>query len=339
MHWYVGTLKMSFTIRLLTGEGHLPIHRQMVNTIRHAISSGLLKPRDQLPSVRELAISLNVAPNTVARAYAELGREGLTENVAGRGTFVRELMPGQPHGRTSDAAAFDILRPALLTLSAMGLSADEIINATRKLLVEGPVVLGVVGTSARGAAKWCRILERELKDFWIATVPVVLSEFTDDREAVLEKLKDASYVFTLLTGYSTIRASLEGTAKQVLPLITDLSMNSHRALSQLPPNGRIGLVSEDIYINSVFEVLANYTNVAGITRVRENDRDGIERLLNTMDVVVYTFASGEIVEALPPTACRLLPLEYQLGQDNIKSIIEAVAVYSKPAASPAARRA
>lgn len=61
----------NLTINLLKGPGHLPIHLQIMHCLEYAIGFGQLPPGTRLPSVRELATELQVAPNTVARAYAE----------------------------------------------------------------------------------------------------------------------------------------------------------------------------------------------------------------------------------------------------------------------------
>ncbi len=66
----------------------VPIYMQLTDQVKRAAASGLLKPGDQLPSVRELAVELTVNPNTIAKAYQELEREGVITTVRGRGTFV-----------------------------------------------------------------------------------------------------------------------------------------------------------------------------------------------------------------------------------------------------------
>ena len=67
-----------------------PIYQQVVQQVREAIARGDLKPGEQLPSVRQLSRDLVINPNTVARAYTELEREGLLANRPGRGVFVAE---------------------------------------------------------------------------------------------------------------------------------------------------------------------------------------------------------------------------------------------------------
>lgn len=66
----------------------VPIYQQIVEQIRFRIVSGQLGPGDELPTIRGLAESAQVNPNTVARAYRELEQEGLVEKRRTVGTFV-----------------------------------------------------------------------------------------------------------------------------------------------------------------------------------------------------------------------------------------------------------
>ena len=66
----------------------LPIYRQLRNQFREAAARGKLQPDQRLPSVRELSRTLVVNPNTVARMYTELEREGLLNTRPGLGVFV-----------------------------------------------------------------------------------------------------------------------------------------------------------------------------------------------------------------------------------------------------------
>ncbi|MHB9094896.1 MAG: GntR family transcriptional regulator [Eubacteriales bacterium] len=78
---------MWFHVDPLSG---VPIYMQVLNQVKRATASGMLTPGDQMPSVRELALELTVNPNTIAKAYQELEREGIIKTVRGVGTFVAE---------------------------------------------------------------------------------------------------------------------------------------------------------------------------------------------------------------------------------------------------------
>lgn len=64
-----------------------PIYEQIQDSLRHLVVAGALQPGDQLPSVRALAASLAINPNTIQRAYEALEREGYVRAVAGKGRF------------------------------------------------------------------------------------------------------------------------------------------------------------------------------------------------------------------------------------------------------------
>ena len=78
---------MTINLNINTGS-NTPIYRQITDQVRMAVASGRLAVDDQLPSIRALAERLVINPNTVARAYTDLAREGLIESRAGRGVFV-----------------------------------------------------------------------------------------------------------------------------------------------------------------------------------------------------------------------------------------------------------
>jgi GntR family transcriptional regulator len=67
-----------------------PIYLQIVRQVKNAAATGLLSAGDRLPSVRELSQELGINPNTIARAFQELEREGVIDTVRGVGTFVSQ---------------------------------------------------------------------------------------------------------------------------------------------------------------------------------------------------------------------------------------------------------
>ncbi len=69
---------------------------QIVHQVRHAVRLGILRPGDQLPTVKEVVGSLAINPNTVQKAYRELEHDGLVEGRPGLGTFVAPTAGGPP---------------------------------------------------------------------------------------------------------------------------------------------------------------------------------------------------------------------------------------------------
>jgi GntR family transcriptional regulator len=77
----------------------VPTYLQLVQQVRQAVRLGILRPGDQLPTVKEVVEKLTINPNTVLRAYRELDLEGLVEGRRGVGTFVASgQVPLPPDG-------------------------------------------------------------------------------------------------------------------------------------------------------------------------------------------------------------------------------------------------
>jgi GntR family transcriptional regulator len=71
----------------------VPVYLQIETQVKHVVAAGALKTGDALLSVRKLATELRVNPNTVARAYQNLEREGVIRTVPGGGTYVADYQP------------------------------------------------------------------------------------------------------------------------------------------------------------------------------------------------------------------------------------------------------
>src|ERR1700692_375365 len=76
-----------FTFRL-DGHSGVPVYRQLIDQVQGAIAAGVLRPGDQLPTVRLVAVELAINPNTVLRAYREMEIRGILDTQQGTGTFI-----------------------------------------------------------------------------------------------------------------------------------------------------------------------------------------------------------------------------------------------------------
>src|SRR5215213_11767036 len=80
-----------------------PLHAQLERSIRAAIASRRLRPGDQLPTVRQLAVALRINANTVAKVYSTLERFGALETRRGVGTFIVDRHDSEPNQAARDA--------------------------------------------------------------------------------------------------------------------------------------------------------------------------------------------------------------------------------------------
>jgi GntR family transcriptional regulator len=103
----------------------VPIYLQLIEQVKHAIETGALRPGDQLPGIRPLAEELVMNPNTVAKAYRELEREGVIELRQGAGAFVSQNARARKWGETLREAQ-TLVAGTVGRLRDRGVSDEEI---------------------------------------------------------------------------------------------------------------------------------------------------------------------------------------------------------------------
>ncbi len=132
MKYGTETILPRFAFRLDAHSG-VPVYRQLIDQVQGAIAMGVLRPGDQLPTVRLVAVELAINPNTVMRAYRELEIRGVLDTQQGTGTFVADR-PAATTGETGDEKARKLTQLAgefVARAGAAGLSVDELIEALR----------------------------------------------------------------------------------------------------------------------------------------------------------------------------------------------------------------
>ena len=106
-------------------RGGEPVYIQLKERLRGYIISGVFKPDERMPSVRELASGLSVNPNTIQRAYRELEEEGYIYTVSGRGSFAAS--GEQVYQKRCDELK-SALRQTVKELAFLGLCQEELIS-------------------------------------------------------------------------------------------------------------------------------------------------------------------------------------------------------------------
>ncbi len=110
----------------------VPIYRQVVRQIRDAVATGGLAPGSKLPSHRDLAAQLVIAPLTVKKAYDELERQGLVETRRGLGSFITAAPPA-PEPSEYRERLRDAARRLLTEARLAGAPLDEVLDLMKQL--------------------------------------------------------------------------------------------------------------------------------------------------------------------------------------------------------------
>ena len=101
----------------------VPLYVQLIEQVKHAVETGAVEPGEQLPTIRKMAEDLVMNPNTVARAYRELEREGIIELKHGSGAYIADAVPSRAKIIRKAQA---VVQAAVERLVESGLKEDEI---------------------------------------------------------------------------------------------------------------------------------------------------------------------------------------------------------------------
>jgi GntR family transcriptional regulator len=122
---------MQFELDFRSGQ---PIYLQIASQIRQKVASGELKPGDQLPTVRQMAIDLRINFNTVARAYRMLDEAGLISTQHGRGTYIWEQDSPEIGQRLRQEGIEILARRFLRAAQQQGYTTEEVQTALNELM-------------------------------------------------------------------------------------------------------------------------------------------------------------------------------------------------------------
>ncbi len=110
------------------------LHEQIANGFRELIVKGIMSSGEQLPSVRELSVSLTVNPNTVQKAYRKLELDGFVYSVRGKGSFVAE--PKDVKRASGTETLYETLAQTVRALAFLGEKEEEIHSLIKNIYQE-----------------------------------------------------------------------------------------------------------------------------------------------------------------------------------------------------------
>jgi len=113
----------------------VPLYFQIIEAIKHRVAVGELKSGDRLPTVRKLAVELAINPNTVAKAYDELRREGILDVKQGIGTFVKGSLPDLD-AETREKKLHQLCKAFVLEGKKYGYTVEDIFECLKDLVSE-----------------------------------------------------------------------------------------------------------------------------------------------------------------------------------------------------------
>ena len=107
-------------------QSRIPIYEQIIKEVERYVAVGILKPNEQIPSIRELAASLGINPNTVKKAYTELEQKGVIYVISTKGTFIAEKTKEVIERKIDEG--INEINKIITELEKLGVSKEEIIK-------------------------------------------------------------------------------------------------------------------------------------------------------------------------------------------------------------------
>ncbi|EEV20080.1 transcriptional regulator, GntR family [Treponema vincentii ATCC 35580] len=110
-------------------DADIPIYIQIIEKIKNDILNGILVPGEKLPSIQDMAVTMEVNQNTISRAYKDCESLGIIETKRGIGSFVIENQALIDQLRTEKVRL--IIQAFIHDLEALGYSRDQIIDLVK----------------------------------------------------------------------------------------------------------------------------------------------------------------------------------------------------------------
>ena len=292
----------------------VPLRTQLQGLIEYGIACGQLLPGELLPSVRELAERIGVAPMTVSQVYSDLKAAGLIETRPGSGSFVtssnRARLAQRPEAAELnkridaliDAGLAAGIRPAELVslVSARAFYRDSIGARTR---------LVMVGLFPEATASYARFIAARL-GAGVTVEPLTLGGIEQDAEA-RARASSADLVVTFVNRQREVMALLP--SAKVVSISFTPSEETRKALAAMDSLARVAVVSRfpdflPIMKAGVQRFAPHVAHLTGATL----ETAELGGLLSASDVVV--FASGA-EEVLPMLSAGIPAIEYRHAPD------------------------
>ena len=286
-----------------------PIRLQLKGLIEYGIACGTLSPGEALPSVRDLARQLGIAPRTVSQVYADLKGLGLIETSAGSGTAVAENGVGRL-GPQPDVADLNDRIDALLDQGlSLGLRTSDLLalvhaRLTSRARLGHRASVAMVGLFQVATARYARLIAAQIGAS--ATVQPVTIDIIQRDPAMRAKVTSADLVVTFVNRKREVESLVQGA--RVISIRFVPAENTRRALAALAPAARLLLVARVPEFLPIMKAgIARFVTHPGNVRSTAGGPDDVAALAATADVLI--FASGT-EDSLAGVAPSLPTIEY-----------------------------
>jgi GntR family transcriptional regulator len=324
----------------------IPIRRQLAEQLRHFIEGGGVARDEALPSIRELAGTLGVNPNTVARVIEDLKQGGYVEARRGKGVFVAAAPPARPSPRLREG----FLQEVVLRGAVLGMTADDVAVGVLSLA-------GIRPAAVRGVLEVllveCSVAELDfLAQELEARLPVHVEKvLLGDLAALASRARRGGRWRAAVTSFrhlQEVEQQLQGGRSiPVIALLAVAHLETLHRLARLPAGSRVGVAAatteaaDDLQHSIADADLSNFALVGACL----DQAAALGRLVRRVDVLVCSTAAAARVPRLASPAVEVIVDDRALDRravDQLAGVLvqhDADRLPSRPAAQKAARAA
>ncbi len=285
----------------------IPLTEQIKGQIKYAIAYGKLSSGDPLPSVRELAEHLEVAPMTISRVYRELSEECLVVTRPRSGTFVADLTNLNGNANSSYQNLRQILYIGLRQARLMGYTMEDIQATFNKLVTDfeersAARTIILVANFLHPTEIYARAIEEIMIGLDVQVIPMLLIDLKTNFSAYQEIIQEARLTITIPTRLNEVRALLEPKYSRVVAVAFHISKETRDALANLPPNTCLGIVTTyPEFLQPMLEGVHSFSMIEEQPlSALLGQTELIKEIFKRIDVLVYASGSEEVLEYLPP---------------------------------------
>lgn len=322
----------------------VPIRSQLQGLIEYGIACGELTAGETLPSVRELAEKIGVAPMTVSQVYADLKNAGLIDARPGSGTFVTDSLQSRLANRADASGIHRHIDQLIDESHALGIRSTELVSliSSRVFYREsiGPQFrIVMIGLFPEATASYARFIAARLGR-GVTVEPLTVAAI--ERETLAKaRANSADLAITFANRHREVTSLLPNT--KVVTISFTPSEETRLALASLDSLASIAVVSRfpdflPIMKSGVQRFAPHVTEIAAATL----ETQGLDALLTRASVVIYASGAEAVLSLLPEGTQAI---EYRHAPDTadiervVVPIIRAAGVQTQPAQAPPKRPA
>lgn len=301
---------MDFTI-----DRTLPIsiRQQLKGLIEYAIACGDAAPGEPLPSVRDLAHALGVAPMTVSQVYAELKGLGLIETRAGSGTFVAESGSEPLRAQQNFAALHGRIDALIDEGLALGLRTSDLASLIHARLAARArhgrrKSIAIVGLFQPTTARYARLIAEQIGP--AATVEPSTIDMIQRNPATRSRIASSDLVLTFVNRRREVASLLPGARVAGIRFIP--AEETRQALAAIAPCARLLLVAAVPEFLPIMKAgVIRFAGPATLLTAIAGSADGVASLAAEADALVYASGTDDVFAAmrlaLPTIEYRHIP--------------------------------